>query len=104
VRRVNSLGVELVDIMPLSWHSKEPSEALDYSINWARDLGNDTITTSTWTVPPGLTENGTSNTETTTAIWLSGGVLSKTYIITNEVVTAGGRTYRENIYLTIARK
>ena len=90
--------------MPLSWHSKEPSAELDYTINWARDLGDDTIAASTWTVPPGLTENGTSNTESTTTIWLSDGELSKTYIITNEVVTAGGRTYRDNIYLTIARK
>jgi len=90
--------------MPLSWHSKEPSEELDYTINWARDLGKRTIAASTWTVPPGLTEKGSSNTETTTTIWLSGGELSKTYIINNEVVTADGRTHREKICLTIARK
>ena len=52
----------------------------------------------------GLTENGTCNAEATTTIWLSGRRISKTYIITNEVVTAGGRTYRENTHLTIARK
>lgn len=90
--------------MPLKWLSKEPSEELDYTINWARDLGDDTVAASTWAVSPGLTKNGISNTETTTTIWLSGGQLSKTYIITNDVVTAGGRTYRESIYLTIARK
>jgi len=70
--------------MPLSWYSKEPSEELAYTINWARDLGNDTIESSTWTVPPGLTKTGTSNTDTTTTIWLSGGELSKTYTITND--------------------
>ena len=90
--------------MPLSWHSKEPNEELDYTVNWARDLGDDTIAASTWTVPLGLTENGSFNTETTTTIRLSGGELSKTYVINNEVVTADGRTHRENIYLTIARK
>ena len=88
----------------LSWRSKEPSEELELTINWTRDLGDETIAASTWTIPPGLTDSGISNTGTTTTIWLSGGELWKTYIITNEMVAAGGRTYRENIYLTISKR
>ena len=90
--------------MPVRWYSKEPSEQLEHTINWTRELGDDTIVSSTWIVPPGLTQAGTSSTDRTTTIWLSGGELSKTYIITNEVVTAAGRTYCESINLTIAGK
>ena len=41
--------------MPVRWYSKEPSEQLEHTINWTRELGDDTIVSSTWIVPPGLT-------------------------------------------------
>jgi hypothetical protein len=70
---------------------KDPSAKKDYMLDWAAWLGDDTITTSTWTVPTGITKDSDTKTATTTTVWLSGGVLNAEYIITNLIETVGGR-------------
>lgn len=86
--------------MSLSWESpKDPDEVKDYGVNWAELLGTDTISTSTWTVPTGITKDSQSNTTTTTTIWLSGGTAAETYSFDNLITTAGGRTYDRTIKL-----
>ena len=79
---------------------KDPQAVLDYQINWATWLSADTIATSTWTVPTGLTKASSTNTTTTATVWLSGGTADTSYNIVNTIVTAGGRT--EERTLTIA--
>jgi hypothetical protein len=66
--------------------------ALDYMINWSPWLGTDTINTSTWTVPTGITKVTSTNTTTTATIWLSGGTEGKMYEVVNTIITSGGRT------------
>lgn len=81
-------------------YTKDPDAVLDYTVDWngAAALGgpwlqtSETITTSTWIVPVGITQNSTSNTTTTATIWLSGGTAGTTYEVTNRVVTNQGRT------------
>lgn len=34
--------------MSLKWPAKDPNEILDYSIDWSRFLGNNTITAVSW--------------------------------------------------------
>lgn len=94
--------------MALSWTApKDPDEVKDYGIDWigtAADPGllygtTDTISTSTWTVPAGITKDSSSNTTTTTTIWVSGGTAGVSYLIQNRIVTAGGRTYDRTIKL-----
>jgi len=70
---------------------KDPSAKKDYMLDWAAWLGDDTITTSTWTVPTGMTKESDSKTATTTTVWLSGGTLDAEYLITNLIETVGGR-------------
>jgi hypothetical protein len=83
-------------------YTKDPNATLDYIINWLDWLGSDTIATSTWVVPTGLSEVSDAFASTYTTIWLAGGNAESNYTVTNEVVSAGGRTDRR--YLTILVK
>jgi len=71
---------------------KDPSAVLDYQMDWSSWLDTDTISTSTWTVPTGITKDSDNNDTTTATIWLSGGTAGTTYEIVNKIVTANGRT------------
>ena len=71
---------------------KDPDATLDYKREWADWLGTDTIATSTWIVPEGITEGETSHDATSATIWLSGGTVGEVYELTNRVTTTGGRT------------
>jgi len=95
--------------MAISWPSfKDPDEVLDYQIDWSARLVTmdsvDTITTSTWTVPDGITKNSDGKSNTATTIWLSGGVKDTAYILTNRIVTAGGRSMDQSVKLKIKAK
>ena len=72
--------------------NKDPNAVLDYQFNWAAWLGSDTIQTSTWDVPDGITKTNEDNSDTTTTVWLSGGTVGTSYEVVNQIVTAGGRT------------
>lgn len=85
--------------MPKTMPLKDPNDVLDYTINWSTWLGADTIASSTWTVPTGLTAGVTSNSTTATTIWLSGGTAGVTYLVTNKIVTAAGRTKEDSIVI-----
>lgn len=88
---------------------KDPDGVLDYGIDWSSWLGDDTIASSDWMVPTGITEvddddHPTTNTTTTTTIWLSGGTSGVTYRIVNHIVTAAGREDDRSIYIRVADK
>lgn len=74
--------------------TKDPDEVMDFSIDWEPWLADnsDTISTSAYTVPAGITKDSESNTTLVTTVWLSGGSEDATYTIENRIVTAGGRT------------
>jgi hypothetical protein len=82
--------------------TKEPTEILDYSINWPDWLGDLTISTSAWSVPPGITKDADSNTSSTTLIRLSGGIWGETYELSN-TITAGMQTETRSFYIRIQR-
>lgn len=83
------------------WFEKDTDEVLDFQIDWSTWLGSDTISTSTWTVPSGITKNSDTNTTTTATIWLSGGVVGEVYEVQNRIVTDGGRTADDVIFVTV---
>jgi len=83
---------------------KDPDAVLDYQFDWSEWLGSDTISTSTWTVPSGITKDSQSNTTTTTTIWLSGGTAGGEYTVTNQIVTAGGRTEDRSFTIKVQNK
>lgn len=83
---------------------KDPDSVLDYGFDWSLWLNGDTISTSAWTVPVGLTKDSDSATTTTTTIWLSGGTPGQLYPITDRVVTAGGRTDDRSFKLRVQER
>jgi hypothetical protein len=91
----------------LIWErSLDPQETVDYSINWANDLGNDTIGTSTWTfdannADAALVKSTPTKTNTTTTIWLNGGTSGVVYGIRNTIVTVGARTFERTAKITV---
>lgn len=68
---------------------KTPSDSLDYIIDWSAWLESDTISTSTFVVPPGLTAAAAAtNTTTTSTAWISGGEVGQVYTVQCTIVTA----------------
>ena len=90
--------------MPNNKFIKDPDAVLDYTVDWSDWLGSDTIQTSAWIVPTGITEDSNSNTTTTATIWLSGGTRGKKYEIVNRIVTAGSRTDDRTIEIVVKDK
>ena len=91
--------------MTTMWEAvKDPDEVKDYGLIWTDVLGTDTIATSTWTVPDGITKTADSKTNDTATIWLSGGSEGQTYRLVNRITTAGGRTYDETAVLRCETK
>jgi len=83
---------------------KDPQAILDYAIDWTSWLSSDTISTSTWTVPSGITKVSDSTTTTTTTIWLSGGTADTDYELINHIVTAGGREDDRTITIRVRQR
>lgn len=80
----------------MTWTPKDPSEVIDLTIDWSDTLATgDEIDTSTWSVPAGITEDATANTTTTTTITVSGGTDGESYLLTNLIVTTGGKTHEQ---------
>jgi hypothetical protein len=74
--------------------TKDPDAVLDYSVDWSLWLAGDEIFTSEWLLEEGaLIEKATDSNNTTKAtVWLRGGQAGTTYLVTNRIVTVGGRT------------
>lgn len=85
---------------------KDPDAVLDYQHDWEDWLGSDTISSASWIVDSGLTEDSSTNTSTATTIWLSAGTAAEKvltrYKVVSRIVTAGGRTNDRTIYIVIA--
>jgi hypothetical protein len=72
---------------------------LDYTVDWRPWLKDDLILTSTWTVPVGIANAGTTYSSSTSTIWLSGGTSGTTYAVYVTVTTVGGRTEKRTLYI-----
>ena len=83
---------------------KDPDATLDYTINWSKFLNGDTISTSAWTVPSGLTQVLVTNTTTTATVWISGGTLDVVYEVSNRMTSTAGRIDDRTFTITIKQK
>lgn len=84
--------------------TKDPDAVLDYKVDWSDWLDTDTIVTSDWTVPTGLTLELETNTTTIATAWLSGGTVATSYNVTNEITTADGRTDDRTITIKVKER
>lgn len=86
-------------------YTKDPDAVLDYQVDWSSWLeSGETISTSTWVVPTGITEDSSSNTSTDATIWLSGGTVEETYTVTNRVTTSLGRTDDRSFVISVQER
>ena len=86
----------------MNTYTQSPTELLDYPISWAAYLATgETIVTSVWTIPTGLTDGGSSQTATTTTQWITGGVDGTVYTVTNQITTTASRTVDYSFNLKI---
>lgn len=83
---------------------KDPDATIDFSVDWTDWLGTDTIVTSTWTVPTGLTSVTETNTTKIATIFLSGGTTGSSYEIINRITTAEGRTDDRTLLIVVQNK
>jgi hypothetical protein len=90
--------------MSIATFLKDPNAVLDYQIDWSPWLGADTIATSAWTVPSGITKDSDTKTATTVTVWLSSGVAGTKYALTNRITTAGGRTDDRTITISVKER
>ena len=87
---------------------KDPDAVLDYVINWTDWMAtDDTISTSDWEITsddeatPTLIEDSSTKVGLRTLIWLSGGTAGICYRVTNEIVTADGRTENRSFEIRV---
>lgn len=85
--------------------TKDPDDILDYGFDWSAWLSNaETISSSTWILSPGITQNSATNTTTATTIWLSSGVAGQPYSVTNRITTNQGRTVDRTMTIRVTNK
>ena len=84
-------------------YTKDPDAVLDYSVDWSLWLAGDAIATSQWILAPDTDLEAAADTNTTTkaTVWLSGGAAGTTYLATNRITTAGGRTDDRTISIKV---
>lgn len=85
---------------------KDPNATLDYERDWGPWLAGDgdTIVSSEWIVPDGLTKDSQSTTTTVATVWLSGGTAGQAYEITNRITTSQGRTDDRSILIVVRER
>lgn len=92
------------------WPFKDPEELLDYGFDWGtrRLEDSETIVTSVWEVVEGTVSKAASPAESNSAgvtkVWLEGGELGETCIITNTITTSTGRIREWSAKLKIKAK
>jgi hypothetical protein len=94
-------------------YALDPNAKKDYQIDWADFLSNnpsggaDTLLTSAWFAPIGLTASSPSNTTTTATVWLEvsvSGSKGNEYLVTNHITTAGGRSEDRSILIRVSEQ
>lgn len=82
--------------------TKDPNSTITYYVDWTDFLGSDTIASSAWTVPAGLTQVGTETHTTHIAyVQVKDGVLGETYVLVNRVTTASGQIEDQSLPIYI---
>ncbi len=80
---------------------KPAAAIITYAVDWSEWLPDgDTISTSVWVVD-GVTNVSDSNTTTTTAIEISGGITGDVHTITNTITTLAGSITARTLYVKI---
>jgi hypothetical protein len=83
--------------------TKEPTEELNFGINWSDWLGSLTITSSSWSSPSGITIVTSSIDGPSTMVRLSGGTWGETYELSNTIIASNTESETRSIIIRIQR-
>lgn len=83
---------------------KDPDEVISFGVDWSEYLGAETVTSSNWTVPSGVTKVGQTLVGKQANVTISGGTLGTVNRITNRVTTSAGETVDQSIDIEIIVK
>jgi hypothetical protein len=85
---------------------KDPQARIDYTFDWGPWLRTDTITASSWVADSPLTVaiGSETYTDTTTTLYLTGGDEGGDYMVTNHIVTAGGRIDERSMQIKVRQR
>lgn len=88
----------------LEWDLKDPQEIDDFTVDWTRFLGSDTISTSAFDlpIPVGLVIMSDNFTASASIVRLSGGTAGGVGQVHCRITTARGRTLEQTVQLKIA--
>lgn len=105
--------------MSYKWPDKDPDEIVDYSVDWSRFLGSDTITSAVWSIDDAngtktevnsaddvnglIFMQGTLSGQVATARF-NGGTNNIRYNITCRVNTGEGLRFERSVFLRIKEK
>ena len=80
-------------------YTKHSTERLNYSIDWSSETTDkgDTISTSSWSVPTGITLYSDNNDDDTATAYISGGRHGVTYTLSNTVTTTTSQLILEKL-------
>lgn len=90
--------------VPIGLFVKDKDATMDFGVDWSEWLDGDTIRTSSWTVPTGLTQEVVSHSNGIAVIFISSGTDGETYTLLNRITTSAGRTDDRTISIRIHEK
>ena len=92
-----------IDI-PTAPQVQDPNDITDWGCDWTDWLvDGEVILLSNWELSTGLNANATTQTDTTTSVFISGGKVGSKYLITNRISTAT-RTEDRSMYILCEEK
>lgn len=83
-------------------YQKSPGSIEQFPIDWSGELADgETIETSNWTTPLGLTFITKQNDTTTTTVAYSGGTAGQVYEAKNTITTSAGNALEQTIFIDV---
>lgn len=83
-------------------YEKDPDSTILLPFHWAQELDGDTIATSDFLLPDGLTEGTNGGTGSLRTVKVSGGDCGRTYRVTNRITTTtGGLTLYKTVRVVV---
>lgn len=84
---------------------KDPAALVDFSVDWSSWLATgETISTSEWTAPDGISTSAATSDDTTATVWLSGGTANSTYRVSNKISTSDSRVDERSFLVRVVER
>ena len=84
---------------------KDPDSKLEYGFDWSSWLASgETVSTSVWTVPAGITASAESTGTDSTKLTLAGGTAGTNYTVANKVTTTTGQIVERSFVLMVEER